>query len=183
MTNSQQVTAADLVIRLNLNRKTLDSWILRGHLDSAIILRKGEGKNKKNRFDFEKAKLEIERLQALAPIKSYKSKKKELQEEEITESKTNTPSINQIKIMKLGYDARLSELDYKERLKELVNAKDVIKVLYSAGRAIRESLLAIPGRVASEIAQINDDKRVEKILTQEIIQTLEEIQDIDVTKT
>lgn len=62
------------------------------------------------------------------------------------------------------FDARMRELDYKERVGELVSARDVEQMQFTAGRITRDRLLMVPPRFAAEIhalvlALLPDDVR------------------------
>lgn len=49
------------------------------------------------------------------------------------------------------FDAKLRELEYKERIRDLVPARDVAEMQFTAGRITRDRVLMVPARVAPEL--------------------------------
>lgn len=177
MTNSAEtITAPELVKKLDLNRNTFDAWLKRGKLEDAILLRPGEDGSKSYVFDFQKAMTLIEEIQNLRVSSTKKNQQLEKKE------KSNAPTITQSRGIKEAYSAQLAKLDFEERTQKLVNAKEVKRKFFNAARVVRNNLLAIPGRVASEIAGMDDPKQIEILLTDEIINTLEELQNVSISE-
>ena len=70
-------------------------------------------------------------------------------------------------------NARIARLDYEERLKELVRVEDVRREAFAAGRALRDRVLSIPGRVAASCAAATTAREIETILRREIERAME----------
>lgn len=161
---SEEVTTGRICKELGLNRGTFDAWLQRGLLDTFITRKKG----KSNLFDKEK-------------IYQWIAEKRSISQGTAKQEKTsNAPTLAQSKAIKEAYAAQLAKLDYEERVKNLVDIKILKRFLFNTARAIRNNLLTIPSRIASELAYISDDQEIEKIIQDELLQVLEEIQTIDV---
>lgn len=82
------------------------------------------------------------------------------------------------------YEAKLKELEYKERSGELVDKKEVYKALYGAGQELRQAFQAIPDRFIDDILAAKSRNEAHQILSNAIADTLEclsEIQSRDIT--
>lgn len=84
-------------------------------------------------------------------------------------------SYQEARAIREALNARLTRLDYEERLKQLVPATEVRREAFETGRTFRDRMLAIPARVAASLAAESDVKRVEARLTGEIRRALEEL--------
>lgn len=73
------------------------------------------------------------------------------------------------------FQARLTELEFRRRDGELVDGAEVAKGAFEAARIVREAILAIPDRLAAELASESDTNRVHATLTRELRQAIEEI--------
>ena len=71
--------------------------------------------------------------------------------------------------------ARLARIEYEEKMKRLVPVAEVRSAAFRQARVVRDRLLAIPGRLAAELASLDDARRVESLLDAEIGQALEEL--------
>lgn len=76
-----------------------------------------------------------------------------------------------------AYNAKLTELEYRQKIGELVPVADVRKVAIETARNVREAVLAIPDRVVSILAAETDPARVHAILVNEIRQALSGLAD------
>lgn len=76
------------------------------------------------------------------------------------------------------FKALNANLDYKERLAKLLPRDDVVKAIYIAHRTLRDHMLAIPDRVAGELAAEMDIGKVRERLTVEISERLAEFADV-----
>ena len=66
------------------------------------------------------------------------------------------PPIAVSKQVKAAYEAKLTELDYKERSGEMGNLQDVRKEASRLARQVRDLLLIIPSRNAAKVAAMSD---------------------------
>lgn len=73
------------------------------------------------------------------------------------------------------YKAQMAELKYMEQAGELVKAKEVERKAFELGRKVRDSILAIPVRLAHELAAETDPHTVEVMLTKELVSSLERL--------
>lgn len=73
---------------------------------------------------------------------------------------------------KTAYDAELSRLDYEAKEGTLIPAADVKKQAFMTGRVLRDAMLNIPDRIASELAAETDQFEIHRLLTEEIRRAL-----------
>ena len=73
---------------------------------------------------------------------------------------------------KVHYQAELAKLQTLKERGELVPAAEVKARWFEHGRAIRDNLLSIPDRIASQLAASTDAREVHVLLSQEIIGAL-----------
>ena len=74
-----------------------------------------------------------------------------------------------------SYNAELARLTLEEKEASLVLAEDVKKEAYKIGRVLRESLMALPDRLAATLAAEDDPKGIEKTLRIELRDALKEL--------
>lgn len=72
------------------------------------------------------------------------------------------------KQVKAAYEAKLTELEYKERNGELVAVRDVKAQAFALARSVRDGLMGIPDRVAPMLAATQDAAQVHRLLSEEI---------------
>lgn len=86
------------------------------------------------------------------------------------------PSYAQSRAIREAYAARLAKLEFEEKSGRLV-AVDRVKVeAFRTARTVRDAVLNIPDRIAAELASYgNDPARIHERLTQELVQSLEEL--------
>jgi hypothetical protein len=82
-------------------------------------------------------------------------------------------SYAQARLVDLTYRARLRRLEFEKAQGKLIDAEAVRKQLADANRALRDGLLAIPGRLAPTCAAETDQKKVHSLMEQEIKRELE----------
>jgi hypothetical protein len=78
------------------------------------------------------------------------------------------PSLAISKQVKAAYEAKLTELDYKERNGELVATRDVRDQAFTLARAVRDGMMGIADRLAPQLAAATDARQVHTLLTDEI---------------
>jgi hypothetical protein len=72
------------------------------------------------------------------------------------------------KQVKAAYEAKLTELDYKERNGELVAVRDVKSQAFACARAVRDGMMGLADRVAPQLAATADARECHRLLTDEI---------------
>lgn len=78
------------------------------------------------------------------------------------------PSLAMSKQVKAAYEAKLTELEYKERSGEMGNLQDVRKEAARLARQVRDLLLIVPSRNAAKVAAMSDPEDIRALLQQEI---------------
>ena len=73
------------------------------------------------------------------------------------------------------FKAKLTELEYLERVGKLIPAEDVDREWGELAKLVRDSMLNIPPRLADRLKNQTDDRKIIDILEQEIYQALEAI--------
>jgi len=73
------------------------------------------------------------------------------------------------------FEAKLKELQVREREGELISSDKVKKIVYEMVRKSRDSILSIPNRLSPELAAETDPFKVEQMLTKELKQALEHL--------
>jgi hypothetical protein len=87
------------------------------------------------------------------------------------------PAIGVSKQVKAAYEAKLSELDYKERIGELVPTKDVKAAASKVARQVRDLLLIIPSRNAARLVAMTDPEDARALLQAEIENAMKALAD------
>ena len=72
------------------------------------------------------------------------------------------------KQVKAAYEAKLTELDYKERNGELVAVRDVKSQAFACARAVRDGMMGLADRMAPQLAATADVRECHQLLTDEI---------------
>ena len=78
------------------------------------------------------------------------------------------PSLAVSKQVKAAYEAKLTELEYKERSGEMGNLQDVRKEAARLARQVRDLLLIVPSRNAAKVAAMSDPEDIRALLQAEI---------------
>ena len=71
------------------------------------------------------------------------------------------------------FRAKLAELDYLERIAELVKKVETEAEAFRIGRQVRDAVLNVPSRLAGILAAESDQRKVHDLLEQELRQALE----------
>jgi hypothetical protein len=78
------------------------------------------------------------------------------------------PSLAVSKQVKAAYEAKLTELEFKQRNGELVSTRDVKSQAFTLARAVRDGMMGIADRLAPQLAAATDPRQVHAMLTTEI---------------
>ena len=66
------------------------------------------------------------------------------------------------------YKAQREKLKFKSEAGKLIDKKEVESTCFEAARAIRDTLQAVPGRIAPLMPAITEEKEALKVMTEEI---------------
>jgi len=77
-------------------------------------------------------------------------------------------SYAQARLAKIIYEAKLKHLEYEKRRQQLVEAEAVKNRWASILVELKERILAVPDKLAPEIAAINDERQVREALKREM---------------
>ena len=77
--------------------------------------------------------------------------------------------------MREAYAAKLAQLDYQQKVGQLVGKDELKAALFSAGRQLRDSLTQLPTRLAPQLASETDQHVIQMMLAQEINDALKEL--------
>ena len=83
------------------------------------------------------------------------------------------PSFNRSRAIREAFAARLCELEYRQKSEKLVDKSQLKLQLAKLHMGLRDSLKAIPDRVAPIIAAETEQRKIHEMLTQEIRDALE----------
>lgn len=92
-----------------------------------------------------------------------------------TSEKLQGPSYARSRAIREAYQAKIAKITYEEMAGKLVDAGLVKLEAYNIAKTVRESLLAIPDRLAAILAAEADEHQVHVLLTDEINKALEEL--------
>jgi hypothetical protein len=88
--------------------------------------------------------------------------------DQLPQSTKGGPPLAISKQVKAAYEAKLTELEYKERNGELVAVRDVKAQAFALSRSVRDGLMGIPDRLAPMLAATQDARQVHHLLSEEI---------------
>lgn len=75
------------------------------------------------------------------------------------------------------YLARIRELEFLEKMGDLVDAREVENHLFRTSRQIRDAMLGIPDRLAAVLAAENDAAKCHELILSEIERVLEDLKE------
>ena len=142
----------------------------------------GEGKRKQ--FDYDEVvaalKNNAERtsnsfLNDLAPPKEGQSP--EEYGEEIVTKMGKDPSLTESKVFLTIYQGKLAQQKYLIEKGDLISREDVERAAFMAVRVLRDHILALPERLAGEIASSTDPMEIKEIMYKEINSALKYLSD------
>lgn len=87
------------------------------------------------------------------------------------------PDLNDSRARLLHHRAELARMEAEQRAGELVAAADVRAAAFATARAVRDALLALPNRMAPQLAATADAREVHRLLTAEITLALRSLAD------
>ena len=90
----------------------------------------------------------------------------------------NMSVLYQARIMHEVYRAKLTKLDYDERIGKLVDAEKVKNENFKLARMVRDAMLTIPDRLAAEVAGMTDPVAVHQKMLNEIRRAIQSLQPV-----
>jgi len=85
------------------------------------------------------------------------------------------PTLIESKTIEAAYKAKLAQLEYEEKTAKLIDIDKVKKEAFRLARITRDAMIAIPDRIAAEIAGMTDPFAIHRKLTDEIRNAISEI--------
>jgi len=82
------------------------------------------------------------------------------------------PPLAVSKQVKAAYEAKLTELDYKERNGEMGSIREMEREAFALAKSVREGMLSIIPRISADLAALGDAFEVEQLLEAEVITAL-----------
>ena len=161
------ITMAELATLKNVSRTAVSKKVKSGKLDGAIVNHNGKRLvNKEEAF----------RLWDLqAPPSKDTTLRKQLKQKIDSKTVDEIPNYAESKAKREHFLAELARLDVEQKKEELILVSDITKSSFEKGRAIRESLINLADRLASQIAGETDAQIIHKLLTDEHTAVLEEL--------
>lgn len=86
-------------------------------------------------------------------------------------------SFAQAKLAEMVYRAKLRRLDFETRSGKLIAADEVKVKWFAVARQIRDKILAMPAKLAPQLAALTDARGVRELMDQEITAMLRALQD------
>ncbi|OQB05793.1 MAG: hypothetical protein BWY19_00818 [bacterium ADurb.Bin212] len=104
--------------------------------------------------------------------------REEANEDPSTDTKTvptTAATYAQSRSIREAYTARLSKLSYEEKLGKLISAEKVKITAFNTARIVRENILNVPNKIAYQLAAETDPNKINFMLTEALIEALEEL--------
>lgn len=86
---------------------------------------------------------------------------------------TTNATFNKAKTADQVYAAKLRELEYRERVGELIDVKEAARLAFTAFRALRDAMLNIPARVQDQCAVMTDAFEIAALIEGELTAALD----------
>jgi phage terminase Nu1 subunit (DNA packaging protein) len=96
-------------------------------------------------------------------------------DEPVDEATKKDPRFIESQARREMFRAKLTELEYLERVSKLIPAEEVDLEWLELSRQVRDTMLTIPARIAGQLAHETDQRKVQDLLEAEIYQALESI--------
>jgi hypothetical protein len=87
------------------------------------------------------------------------------------------PSLAISKQVKAAYEAKLTELNFKERNGEMGSIRDMEREAFALAKAVREGMLSVIPRISADLAALGDAFEVERLLEAEVATALRVLAD------
>lgn len=93
----------------------------------------------------------------------------------------NPPPMNESRTLFEAYRAKLAQLDYEEKTSKLIDQEVVKRDAFKLARLTRDAMMAIPDRLAAEIAGLTDPFVIHSKMTAEIRTAISEVAKVAAT--
>ena len=87
------------------------------------------------------------------------------------------PDLNESRARREHYQAELAKLQVSQQRDELVSTEQVKREAFAAARSVRDSLMALPDRLAAQLAGTSDARLCHNLLTEELRVALRSLAD------
>jgi len=87
------------------------------------------------------------------------------------------PDLNESRARKEHYQAELAKLQVSQQRDELISTEQVKREAFAAARSVRDSLMALPDRLAAQLAGTTDARLCHNLLTEELRVALRSLAD------
>lgn len=92
-------------------------------------------------------------------------------------SMKGVPSVAVSKAVRAAFDAKLAQLEYQQKSGELVRRDEITREAFALARAVRDSMMRVPDRLAPILAATTDARKVHQVLSDEIRVALRSLAD------
>lgn len=86
---------------------------------------------------------------------------------------TTNATFNKAKTADQVYAAKLRELEYRERVGELIDVKEAARLAFTSFRSLRDAILNIPARVQDQCAVMTDAFEIAALIENELTSALD----------
>jgi phage terminase Nu1 subunit (DNA packaging protein) len=118
-------------------------------------------------------KLEAERdVSKVQPVPTEPDEEKESRNEELNVAAVEFQAA---RAEKEGYKAKLSQAEYEKTIGSLVHREGVMRASFQIGRNLRNTLMALPSRLAPALTIETNQKRVYAMIEKEISAAVDQI--------
>ncbi len=85
------------------------------------------------------------------------------------------PNYTEQRSIREAYTARMSKIEYEEKIGKLVDAEKVKSDAFQLARIVRDGVLSVADRISPQLASMSDPFEVHSLLTSELEKALEEL--------
>jgi len=180
--DTETISLREFARRLGIGEKTIRDGIKTGKISKGVVY----DQNSKPKIQYEIAVKEVNDVglgkKVLSVKETIKTKQKPIDdgkdyEGDIATDRVGVLSYSAALRVKENYNARIKELEFKEKEGTLVNKQEVYSQLFEFGKEIRSELESLPGRTASKILNCTDMTKITEILALEIRNSLSKLVD------
>lgn len=92
---------------------------------------------------------------------------------------TDEAAFSASRAKKIKFEAKIKELEYKQKTGELVAKDEVYRELFSKGKAVREAILSVPDRIIDDLMASRSRAEAHSVLLKELNRSLEGLTEIE----
>ncbi len=164
-----KVSVEDFAKHRGIQGRSVRRYIAEGIIPPAAIIRE------RHRVFIDQAQADKYLNKHIVPRKNLLAAGKVDTAQAIEKAATSGLSFHEARTVKERFTAALRKLEYEEKSGKLVDAETVKLAAFNKARAVRDTLLNIPDRIAPILAAEADEAAVNKILATEIRSALEDL--------